>query len=43
VGVDDTLIAEVKSALRACAAWHETPQVIVRAATEPGLAERLSG
>jgi hypothetical protein len=24
------------------AAWHETPQVIVRAATEPGLAERLS-
>jgi len=42
VVVDDALIAEVRSALRACAAWHETPQVIVRAATEPGLAERLS-
>jgi hypothetical protein len=43
VVVDDTLIAEMRSALRACAAWHETPQVIVRAATEPGLAEHLSG
>jgi len=42
VVADDALIAEVRSALRACAAWHETPQVIVRAATEPGLAERLS-
>jgi len=40
--VDDALVAEVRSTLRACAAWHETPQVIVRAATEPGLAERLS-
>jgi len=40
--VDDTLVAEVKSALQACAAWHKTPQVIVRQATEPGLAERLS-
>lgn len=43
VVVDDTLVAEVRSALRACAAWHETPRVIVRPATEPGLAERLSG
>lgn len=25
------------------AAWRNTPQVIVRYATEPGLAERLSG
>ena len=41
--VDDALVAEVKRALQACAAWHETPQVIVREATEPGLAERLSG
>jgi uncharacterized protein YcaQ len=40
--VDDALVAEVKSALQACAAWHKTPQVIVREATEPGLAERLS-
>jgi hypothetical protein len=42
VVVDDTLAAEVKSALQACAAWHKTPQVIVRYASEPGLAERLS-
>lgn len=42
VVVDDALVAEVKSALQACAAWHKTPQVIVRFATEPGLAERLS-
>src|SRR5688572_26416182 len=42
VVVDDDLVAEVKSALQACAAWHKTPQVIVRYATEPGLAERLS-
>jgi hypothetical protein len=42
VVVDDALVAEVKSALRACAAWHKTPQVVVRYATEPGLAKRLS-
>lgn len=42
VVVDDEMVAEVKSALQACAAWHKTPQVIVRKATEPGLAERLS-
>ncbi|MBZ0285002.1 MAG: winged helix DNA-binding domain-containing protein [Anaerolineae bacterium] len=42
VMVDDSLVAEVKSALQACAAWHKTPQVVVRYATEPGLAERLS-
>jgi uncharacterized protein len=40
--VDDAMIAELKSALGACAAWHKTPQVIVRQAPEPGLAERLS-
>jgi uncharacterized protein YcaQ len=42
VQVDDTLVAEVKRVLQACAAWHQTPQVIVRQAAEPGLAERLS-
>lgn len=41
--VDDALVVEVKSALQACAAWHKTPQVVVRYATELGLAERLSG
>lgn len=40
--VDDALVAEVKRALQACAAWHQTPRVIVREATEPDLAERLS-
>jgi uncharacterized protein YcaQ len=39
VVVDDALVTDVKSALQACAAW----QVIVRYATVPGLAERLSG
>lgn len=40
--VDDNLVAALKSTLQACAAWHQTPQVVVRYATEPGLAERLS-
>ncbi len=40
--VDDALVSEVKSVLQACAAWHKTPQVVVREATELGLAERLS-
>jgi uncharacterized protein len=40
--VDDALVAEVKRVLQACAAWHQTPQVIVRYATELDLAERLS-
>lgn len=40
--VDDALVAAVKSTLQACAVWHKTPQVIVREATEPGLAKRLS-
>ena len=42
VVVNDALVAEVKSALQACAAWHKTPQVVVRYATKPGLAKRLS-
>jgi uncharacterized protein len=42
VEVDDEMVAEVKAALKDCAVWHKTPQVIVRYATEPGLAECLS-
>jgi uncharacterized protein YcaQ len=42
VVVDDALVAEVKAALQACAAWHKTPQVVVRDAARPGLAKRLS-
>ena len=41
-GGDDALVAEVKTALQALATWHKMPQVVVRYATEPGLAERLS-
>jgi uncharacterized protein YcaQ len=40
--VDDALVAELKTALQACAAWHKTPQIIVREAAEPGLAQLLS-
>ncbi len=43
VMVDDALVAGLKRALHACAAWHNTPQVVVRQAAAPGLAERLSG
>ena len=42
VAVDDALVAEVKTALQALAIWHKTPQVVVRYATKPGLAKRLS-
>jgi uncharacterized protein len=42
VVVNDALVAEVKSALQACAAWHKTPQVVVRYAAKPGFARRLS-
>jgi uncharacterized protein len=42
IEVDDAMVAEVKAALKDCAVWHKTPQVIVRYATEPGLTERLS-
>jgi hypothetical protein len=42
VVVVDALVAEVKSALQTCAAWHKTPQVVVRYANKPGLAKRIS-
>lgn len=42
VEVDDALIAALSRMLRACAAWHETPQIVVRESTEPDLAEILS-
>ena len=42
VVVDDALVAELKAALRACAVWHKTPQVVVHYAAKPGLAKRLS-
>ena len=42
VRVDDAMVAEIRSALQACAAWHKTPKVVVRHAAKPGLAKRLS-
>jgi uncharacterized protein YcaQ len=42
VVADDEMIAELKRTLQACAAWHGTPQVVVRHAAESGLADRLS-
>ena len=42
VVVDDALIAALKQTLQTCAAWHKTPQVIVRQATHPELAQLLS-
>lgn len=43
VTVDDALVEALRGALHACAAWHNTPQVVVREGGEQGLAERLGG
>ncbi|MBK9124360.1 MAG: YcaQ family DNA glycosylase [Chloroflexi bacterium] len=40
--VDDVLVEALRQTLRACAAWHETPQVVVREATDPDLIDLLS-
>jgi hypothetical protein len=42
VVVDDALVSELKRTLQDCAAWHQTPQVVIRQATQRGLAKRLS-
>lgn len=42
VVVTKKMVAELKAALRACAAWHKTPNVVVRSANAPGLAKQLS-
>jgi uncharacterized protein YcaQ len=42
VAVTDELVADLAAALRACATWHRTPQVIVRQADPPEVAERLN-
>lgn len=41
VEVTDQLVADLAATLRACAAWHGTPQVQVRAANPPALAARI--
>jgi uncharacterized protein YcaQ len=40
---DDHLIAEVKAAIQACAAWHQTPTVVVRQSNPPEVARLLAG
>lgn len=42
VTVDDDFVDELRRTLRGCALWHETPQVVVREATEPDLTDLLS-
>jgi hypothetical protein len=39
--VDEALIEGVKQVLKECAAWHQTPQVVIRWCNVPGLAELL--
>ncbi len=40
--LEDDEIEDVKAAIKACATWHKTPQVVVRYTTLPELAERLA-
>lgn len=42
VTVTDTLCADLRETLLRCAAWHRTPKVIVRTASDPTLLEGLS-
>lgn len=42
VVVDEPMVTALRQALRECAAWHNTPRVVVRQTTEPDLARRLS-
>ena len=41
VPVSDELVASLTGALRACASWHATPDVVVRHSDPPELAEAL--
>lgn len=43
VGVTDELVADLAAMLRRCAAWHQTPQVVLRQSAPPDLAARLQG
>lgn len=42
VVVTDEMVADLANALRACASWHETPEVVVRISDPPDAAERLT-
>jgi uncharacterized protein len=41
VAITDELVSELGGALRECAAWHKTPEVVVRGSDPPELALRL--
>jgi uncharacterized protein len=41
-GVSDELWGDVAAAIRECAVWHKTPEVLVRRSGQPGVAERLT-
>jgi uncharacterized protein len=40
-GVCDELLGDVAAAIRECAVWHKTPEVVVRQSGQPGVAKRL--
>ncbi len=42
VETDDALVTQLRQTLRACALWHQTPQVVIRAASDPDLIDLLS-
>jgi uncharacterized protein YcaQ len=42
VVLTDEMVADLANALRACASWHETPEVVVRMSDPPDAAERLT-
>jgi len=39
--VTDSLVIELAETLRACAAWHATPNIVVQRSDPPDLAGRL--
>jgi uncharacterized protein YcaQ len=41
VGVCDELLADVATAIRECAVWHKTPEVVVHQSGQVGVAKRL--
>jgi uncharacterized protein len=41
VPMSDELVASLAGALRACASWHATPDVLVRSSDPPELADAL--
>jgi uncharacterized protein len=41
VGASDELMTDVAAAIRECAAWHKTPEVLVRQSGQAGVAKRL--